>query len=522
VRGARNALLVSVFAFLLLSLALPGIAAQPFEVFFQPPGLLVRGEPATLFVLAGTPPPGFLPIGNAYVRGAPGAAFTRVRLVWDEAVGALKVRVPAGALGGSVLDSYVVVHDPASGETVTIPPAAGNAPYRSWIIDPPTLRLPNHVFGDLRSPDAIVARAPEGGGPGEVGVSCTGVNGCYGPRTFDVARDGTVWVADTLNGRLQAWPPGHPRRPTRTIDLDVTPSDVAIGPDGTIYLSGCCAPDHDFHNGEVYVAGKNVMRALTPRGRTLWETPLLGEIENDQIRVGSDGVVYTQDFQYGWAPATDRGGHPLSLAQQQRLVQPYQPVAGGEELAVQAGDPRDWRIGLATRSGDLLHAWRLISTDDMEGEASSAVVGGDPVLVFRVDDVKRRLKENEVVVLSSGGGIAESFSIGWGAALGESSQVTDVRVGPDGYLYLMQTGPKRGLFVLRYRLVSTPTPKATLTVTPTGAPTSTPAGSVSASIPAAASPTPRATWVVVSLGGLAVAVGLALWLRRRGRGNAVG
>jgi hypothetical protein len=517
VRSVKRTLLFGASSLLLLwSLPPSSAAAQPFEVFFHPPGVILRGEPGGLLVFAGSLPPGLSPVGDAYVRGTTGGAFTRLRMVWDDAQQVLRARVPAASLEGSVLDSYVVVHDPASGETVTIPPGAGDAPYRSWIIHPPTLRLSKHVFGHLRPPDAVVARAPEGSGSREVGVSCTGVNDCAGPLSFDVAPDGTVWVLDTLNGRLQAWAPGRPSGPTRTINLDVIPSDLAIGTDGRIYLSGCCAPDH-FHN---------VLRALTSSGRTLWETPLLGEIDNDQIRLGSGGVVYTQDAQYGWAPATDRNGHPLSLARQRLLVQPYQPVAGGDQLAVAASpSSRDWRIALATRSGGLLQAWRIVSPDDLEGAVSNAVVGGDPVLAFRVDDVTRHLKEHEVVVLSSTGGLAESFSIGWGAALGKFPQVTDLRVGPDGDLYLMHTDPKRGLTILRYDLAAAPTPTTTPTVTamPTVTPTGTLPGSPSAPISPASS-TPRVAWVVVSLGVLTLAavLALALWLRRRSQGDATG
>jgi hypothetical protein len=150
------------------------------------------------------------------------------------------------------------------------------------------------------------------------------------------------------------------------------------------------------------------------------------------------------------------------------------------------------------------------------------------VLAFRVDDVKHHLKEHEVVVLSSKGGLAESFSIPWGAALGEFPQVTDLRVGPDGDLYLMQTDPRRGLTILRYGLVATPAPTtkptATPIATPTGAPSGTLPGSPSQPTSPAGSSTPRAGWIVASLGGLALAGGVALawWLRRRRPGGATG
>src|SRR5207244_4668321 len=147
-----------------------------------------------------------------------------------------------------------------------------------------------------------------------------------------------------------------------------------------------------------------------PGGRMLWDTPLLGEIYNDQIRLRSDGVLYTQDAQYGWAPATDRDGAPLSLARQRRLVQPYQPVAGGGQLVVDPGpSPRDWRIGLATMSGDLRQSWRVVGADDPGGGGWNAGIGGGAVLRFRVGGVKPVLQDLRVARLSYPGGRVQIF-----------------------------------------------------------------------------------------------------------------
>jgi len=88
-------------------------ADQAFRVWHKPPGLLLRGEPASLSVTV--EPTGVHPRGEAYVRGEDRAGFTRVPLVWDERQGRLVAQVPAKLLTGSLLDEYVVVRDPASG-----------------------------------------------------------------------------------------------------------------------------------------------------------------------------------------------------------------------------------------------------------------------------------------------------------------------------------------------------------------------------------------------------------------------
>jgi hypothetical protein len=66
-------------------------ADQAFRVWHKPPGLLLRGEPASLSVTV--EPTGVHPRGEAYVRGEDRAGFTRVPLVWDERQGRLVAQV---------------------------------------------------------------------------------------------------------------------------------------------------------------------------------------------------------------------------------------------------------------------------------------------------------------------------------------------------------------------------------------------------------------------------------------------
>jgi hypothetical protein len=74
--------------------------------------------------------------------------------------------------------------------------------------------LGTHRFGQLRAPDEIVAHAD----PHQVGFyqPPKGMDGvAYGPWSFDVAQDGSIWLLDEVSHRLLVWRPGRPGRPGR-------------------------------------------------------------------------------------------------------------------------------------------------------------------------------------------------------------------------------------------------------------------------------------------------------------------
>jgi hypothetical protein len=87
---------------------------------------------------------------------------------------------------------------------------------------PPPVALGIHRFGHLRAPDSIVAHAdPSGVGffqppEGQDGVA-------YGPWSFDVARDGSVWLMDEIKHRLLVWQAGRSGHPARSVRLPQDP-----------------------------------------------------------------------------------------------------------------------------------------------------------------------------------------------------------------------------------------------------------------------------------------------------------
>ena len=105
---------------------------------------------------------------------------------------------------------------------------------------PPPVALGVHRFDHLRPPEAIVARAgPEAVGFSSPPVGADGVS--YGPWSFDVARDGSVWLLDEVNHQLLVWQPGQPNRPARAVRLPLDPleriANFTVAGDHTIYAT---------------------------------------------------------------------------------------------------------------------------------------------------------------------------------------------------------------------------------------------------------------------------------------------
>jgi hypothetical protein len=388
--------------------------------------------------------------------------------------------------------------------------------------------LAKHRFGHTRTPDAIVARAVAGDGPGNVGFSQPGEDPVEAPTSFGIAPDGTVWVLDEVHERLLGWNPGRPGRPSRTVPLDFGAGDLSVGPDGTIYVSGTKAGDNNLHMR---------LYAFTPAGHLLWMGRLLTEIFNAQVRVGPDGIVYAVDTSHGWVPATDSSGASLRVADQVPLAWPYQPLAGTEQMVLVStmatcrpcpGTPADARVGLVRPSSSVARVWRVQSgnnSDEFDIEAlqtKPAAIDGDPVIVFAVYDFARHLMEHQIVILSPSG-IAERFSIDRGWWRG-SEVVTGILVGPDGDLYQLQTDPTFGLRIARYSLEAASSPSPT--------PTTTSSSVASPSLPTAAAPAASQgggpsslTWLTLGVAAVAlvgVPAFILRWRRRRAAPSPAG
>ena len=139
----------------------------------------------------------------------------------------LQAGLPARLLQGHRLFYYAVIRDPKSGRSVTVPAGGSRAPTSAWILSGVRpVNLGAHRFGHVRAPDAVVAQV------GGTEVAWQGEGDPFGPQTFLVGRDGTIYLDDGLNNRLLVFRKGAPETVARTIALPSgsADSDVALGP----------------------------------------------------------------------------------------------------------------------------------------------------------------------------------------------------------------------------------------------------------------------------------------------------
>jgi hypothetical protein len=315
-----------------------------------------------------------------------------------------------------------------------------------WVSVP----LGTHQFGHLRSPDAVVARA----GLNEVGFKknghgCGCTDGPAGPVSFDVARNGSIWMFDVLNHRLLVWQPGKPAHPARTIKLKgLDVRDFALGRDGTIYLNAVYTKPPAGDNGAN-------LWALSPNGRLRWRAKAKLA---DALRVGPNGVLYSVAARSGaWTPLTTSTGRPLSLLAQRRQTLRFEPLAGGMHLIATQLGVHEVHFALVDRAGKVVRAWRVTSGTQMALAPSAltpAVVGGQLIVQLDVSRQTGALSEHMILRLGQSGSIGKRFSLAANAVCcyDGTGASTPLRVASDGRLYQLRTDPKSGARVARYSL----------------------------------------------------------------------
>jgi hypothetical protein len=301
----------------------------------------------------------------------------------------------------------------------------------AWIVNTATIvSLGTHRFGEPATPEAVVARA----GPEAVGFENPQEGARFGPWSFDLAPDGSLWLLDEVNQRLLAWEPGQPDQVARTVPLPFPTIDFALGPAGTAYVTRPANPG----DAPAYPGGLPPIRLvqLSANGAAQWETRLATDVFNTQLRVAENGTAYwTGPFpsprlergsQRRWTPATTAAGLPLSPSEQnRRTLWGFQPLPGGLRLvAVTAGfeedpvyglAPHEQRVALVDRAGRLVSAWRVKSRTALFPvlEATPALVDGDPVVVLEVTAGSGSEFKWEYVVLrlAPHGGTRVQFSL---------------------------------------------------------------------------------------------------------------
>ena len=339
--------------------------------------------------------------------------------------------------------------------------------------------LGTYKFGAYTAPDAVAAQVDAAG----VGWENPPEGVSYGPGTFEVAKDGTVWLLDAVNNRLLGWRPGHPDRPALTVPAPLSAADFAIGPNGTFYLT-------TDRPGE----GMK-LTSISSDGQLRWRAALGELLFNAQLRVGPDRRLY-QVTPDAWIPVTDSSGNPLTVADQKRETLRYQPLPGGRRLHVTYSSYRAIQVDLADATGRPLTTWRLTSATDLgPSQGQPALAGADVILPLEVFTQTPTWRWERLVLRLTGTGAPVRLHLRhviWG-----DTPITELRAGAGSALYQLQTSRTTGVKILRYDL-SLPTPTSappstgpvlpapttstaaaptgttgTATATPTGAPAST-------------------------------------------------
>jgi len=400
--------------------------------------------------------------GSLYVRNDLQKSFTRLPLT---RVNNYQVRVPNRLIRGRRLVYYAAIRDPRSRRALRLP-AHGVA--TTWILEKPAVvKLGAHQFGKTKAPEAVVARASAD----QVGIEppTPGQLPGFGPQTFLVGKDGSIWLHDSLNSRLLIWEAGHPETIARTVKFPFVAydNDVAFGPNGSIYVTRVLKnpPKKD----------RLVLDRLDPSGAVIWQRPLGGEYfgestfvlgANSPLRIGSDGTLYILAFmglpgdEWAWMPAATPAGKAIEpSAQRTRTNWPFQPVGAlrliGGEAYTPHDDmaPHDLRYALVDRHDRVVRSWRILSKTEINFHLTvPEVTGGDPVVVldFVDDPGGKNTWEYEVLRLGRHG--TTQFSLTH-STFGDDV-LPDVRVGPDGKLYQLATSVQNGVVITRYALGS--------------------------------------------------------------------
>lgn len=401
--------------------------------------------------------------GTLWVRNDLQAKFTRLPLQLQGRT-TLQAGLPARLIRGHKLFYYAVIREPRSGRSVSVPAQGARAPSSAWILGKARIfRLGTHRFGHPQAPEAVVAHAR----PTEVGFE-NGPEFHFGPQTFLVGPDRSIWLHDGLDRRLLQWRPGVPAARSVPLPFFAAANDIALGPTGTIYVL------HGMGRG---LSSYMALAHLSSTGGVLWQSRLAGELGDttsfmvggdSPLRFGPDGTLYCLVGMFGlpggepgWMPVATRAGRPLSIAQQRNRTQwPYQPVDGGLRLISEVyaahvdTAPHEARYALIDRRGRVARAWRVVSRTEINlNRATPEIVGRDLVVVLDATAQNGGDYNWEYDVLRLGPhGMRAHFSLAravWG-----DSVLADLRVGPDGKLYQLATSLTTGVTISRYSLGS--------------------------------------------------------------------
>jgi hypothetical protein len=317
--------------------------AQKFAPHQEPRGignLVARGDRVTLVYDAGLK----TATGAVFVRNDLRRRFVRLPLAAERGpASTFRARVPARLIRGHRLLYYAVLRDRKSHRRARVP-AVGQS--SAWILEGAvTVDLGTHRFGQTRSPDQVVARAradqvgwqlpPPGQGPS------------FGPQSFAVGSDHSIWLHDSLDDRMLVWNAGDPDTIARSVPLPArtADNDVALGPEGSLYVTRGEGHGLDYHM---------VLDRLSSSGQNMWTARLFGDFfgdaqsfvigANSSLRTGPDGTLHVlagmfglPGGEFGWMPIATPDGQAISPAAPEAWHQLALPADGTGRTARDRG-----------------------------------------------------------------------------------------------------------------------------------------------------------------------------------------
>jgi hypothetical protein len=223
-----------------------------------------------------------------------------------------------------------------------------------------------------------------------------------------------------------------------------------------------------------------------------------------------------------WRPVVGADGVARTVAEQNAHQLAYQPLPGGNRLALSVVSSHEIRVAIRSAADRPVRTWRITSDTEIAPRLTLAgLSGGDPVVTLDVFDWTRadpasRLEQIALRLTSTG----VSKQLNLDGVLFGGDAITEYRVGPDGAFYQLLTSRQTGVKIVRY-LLGAPAPSSSTrnTTAPPATPTTAPPAAPT-SVPPVAAParSPSRAWLlwVIGIAVLAsVAVGGGLLLRRR-------
>ncbi|MEO8475437.1 MAG: hypothetical protein ABI572_00115 [Actinomycetota bacterium] len=248
---------------------------------------------------------------RAWVRPQGAAGWTRVAGKPDR--GAYRFEV-AGALIPEGGFDYWLEFRTQAGTAEAYPPGGARAAIHVLTVTGlPERDFPAIDWNSVAQPGAVAVSMPYGNGDGQVGIELPQGDGeITGFGSFDVGLDGSIFVDDWVNGRIQVFSrKGVLARAFRSpVDQ---PADLAVGPDGGVVL-GTLGED-----GEAY--------ELSPQGAVIGRYPV-GYGILSRVAVGPDGPK-AMVGPAQWAAMRTAPGTPLAPELQARMQSAVAPQADG-------------------------------------------------------------------------------------------------------------------------------------------------------------------------------------------------